>query len=85
MEKGLIILLVVFVVVAILHVVTMRSLALPPERKKKFRKIAWYLYGVMFMVLGLLSQLESGSFSLINSMQMAIGGLVLTLNYFNKI
>ena len=85
MEKGLIILLAVFVVVGILHFVSMRSLALPPERKKKLRKIVWYLYGAMFMVLGLLRQLDLGGLSLLNSMQMAIGGLILTLNYFNKI
>ncbi|MCK0130170.1 hypothetical protein MWU59_01535 [Flavobacteriaceae bacterium F08102] len=85
MWKGIAILLVVFVVVAILHIVAMKSLSISSERKKKLRKLFWYLYGMMFLVLGLVNQLEKGSFSLLNTGQMIIGGVILMLNYFNKI
>ena len=62
MSKGLLILLGTFIVVAILHVVSMKMTKISEAKKSSFRKIFWYFYGITFMLSGGINLLEKGGY-----------------------
>ena len=60
MGKGLLILLGTFIVVAILHVVSMKMTKISEAKKIHYRKFFWYFYGIIFMLSGGINLLEKG-------------------------
>ena len=55
MGKGLLILLGTFIVVAILHVVSMKIMKISEAKKSSFRKVFFYIYGVFLVLSGIFS------------------------------
>jgi len=85
MGKGLIIMLTVFVIVGILHFISMRMMKFSEIKKQKFRKVFWYFYGVIFTLSGLINLIEKEELNFIFLTQMIIGLLFIILNFLGKI
>jgi len=85
MEKGLLIMLVVFVIVGILHFISMRMMKISEINKQKYRKLFWYFYGVIFALSGLVNLIEKKELNFIFLTQLMIGLLIIILNFLNKI
>ncbi len=85
MGKGLIIMLTVFVIVGILHFVSMRMMKISEIKKQKFRKVFWYFYGVIFTLSGLVNLIEKEELNFIFLTQMILGLLFIVLNFLGKI
>ncbi len=85
MGKGLIIMLTVFVIVGILHFVSMRMMKISEIKKQKFRKVFWYFYGVIFTLSGLVNLIEKEELNFIFLTQMIVGLLIIILNFLGKI
>ncbi len=85
MGKGFLILIVTFIVVGIIHLVSMKMTKIPETKKSSYRKVFWYFYGVFFLSSGLVNQLEKEAFSWIFSVEILVGLAILILNILGKI
>ena len=85
MGKGVLILLGTFIVVAILHLVSMKMTKISEAKKSSYRKVFWYFYGMFFLSSGVLNQLEKEAFSWIFSIEILVGLAILILNFLGKI
>ena len=85
MGKGFLILIVVFIVVGIIHLVSMKKTKISETKKSSYRKVFWYFYGMFFLSSGLVNQLEKEAFSWIFSVEILVGLAILILNILGKI
>ena len=85
MGKGFLILIVVFIVVGIIHLVSMKMTKISEIKKSSYRKVFWYFYGMFFLSSGLVNQLEKEAFSWIFSVEILVGLAILILNILGKI
>ena len=85
MGKGVLILLGTFIVVTILHLVSMKMAKISEAKKSSYRKVFWYLYGTLFLFSGVINLLEKEAFSWIFSIEILVGLAILILNFLGKI
>lgn len=85
MGTGILILIGTFVVVGILHIISMRAMKFSEAKKTRFRKFLWYFYGIIFMISGGINLIEKGAFHWSFFLQFIIGLLTLILNLLGKI
>lgn len=85
MGKGFLIFIVVFIVVGIIHLVSMKMTKISETKKSSYRKVFWYFYGMFFLSSGLVNQLEKEAFSWIFSVEILVGLAILILNILGKI
>ena len=85
MGKGFLILIVVFIVVGIIHLVSMKMTKISETKKSSYRKVFWYFYGMFFLSSGLVNQLEKEAFSWIFSVEILVGLAILIFNILGKI
>jgi cell division protein FtsW (lipid II flippase) len=85
MEKGVLILIGTFVVVGVLHIISMRAMRLSETKKTHFRKFFWYFYGIIFMISGGINLIDKGAFHWSFFLQFIIGLLTIILNLLGKI
>lgn len=85
MGEGFLILIVTFIVVGIIHLVSMKMTKIPETKKSSYRKVFWYFYGMFFLSSGLVNQLEKEAFSWIFSVEILVGLAILILNILGKI
>ena len=48
MTKGLLILFFVILTIAIIHFCSLRMMRVSEEKKWKYKKVFWYIYGFLF-------------------------------------
>ena len=85
MSKGLLILLGTFIVVAILHVVSMKMTKLSEAKKLSFRKVFFYIYGVFLVLSGILQCIEKDEIRVVFLIQFLVGLVMVILNFLGKI
>jgi len=85
MSKGLLIMLIVFVVIALLHIISLKMMRLNEKKKRKFRKVFWYFYGIIFLLQGLAIIIEKERFVLVSVVMSILGLVTIILNYLDKI
>jgi len=85
MEKGLLILFIVFIGVGIVHYISMKAIKISEEKKSTFRKVFYYFYGLVFFAQGIVNMIEKGEFVIISLLMSLIGVTVLILNFLGKI
>jgi hypothetical protein len=85
MGKGLLILLGTFIVVAILHVVSMKMTNISEAKKSSFRKVFFYIYGVFLIFSGILQCIEKDEIRVVFLIQSLCGLVMVILNFFGKI
>jgi hypothetical protein len=85
MLKGLLIMLAVFVVVAGIHVFSMRIARIPQEKKERYRKRFWIFYALYFICWGILNMLSKERFDWFDFGFVIIGVTYLILIFFKKL
>lgn len=85
MGKGLLIMIIVFAVVALLHIISLKMTRLNENKKRQFRKIFWYFYGVLFTAQGVVRMIEKERFIIISIIMCIVGLSSIVLNYYDKI
>jgi TRAP-type mannitol/chloroaromatic compound transport system permease small subunit len=85
MGKGFLILIITFLVIGVLHFVSMRTTKLSESKKTHFRKFFWYFYGIIFMLSGGINLIEKEEFHWNFTLQFIIGLVTVILNLFGKI
>jgi uncharacterized membrane protein len=85
MGKGFLILMGTFVLIGVLHIVSIKTMKLSGTKKTRFRKIFWYCYGILFMLSGGINLIEKGEFHWSFTFQFIIGLVVVILNLLGKI
>ena len=85
MEKGILILLGTFIVVAILHVVSMKIMKISEAKKSSFRKVFFYIYGVFLALSGILQCIEKDEIRVVFLIQSLCGLVMVILNFLGKI
>ena len=85
MGKGLLILLGTFIVVAILHVVTMKMTKISEAKKLSFRKVFFYIYGIFLLLSGILQCIEKDEIRIVFLIQSLCGLVMVILNFLGKI
>ena len=85
MGKGLLILLGTFIVVAILHLVSMKMTKISEAKKSSFRKVFFYIYGVFLVLSGILQCIEKDEIRVVFLIQSLCGLVMVILNFLGKI
>ena len=81
MGKGLLILLGTFIVVAILHVVSMKMTKIFEAKKIHYRKFFWHFYGITFMLSGGINLIEKGEYGWSFLIQFLVCLVTVILNF----
>ena len=84
MGKGLLILLGTFIVVGILHVVTMKMTKISEAKKLSFRKVFFYIYGIFLLLSGILQCIEKDEIRIVFLIQSLCGLAFVILNFTGK-
>lgn len=84
MGKGLLILLGTFIVVAILHVVTMKMTKISEAKKLSFQKVFFYIYGIFLLLSGILQCIEKDEIRIVFLIQSLCGLAFVILNFTGK-
>ena len=83
MVKGIIILLVVFIIVGIIHFISMKTMNLSETKKSHCRKIFWYFYGSFLIISGGVNLINDFHWSFI--IELLIGLIIMVaLNFLGK-
>lgn len=85
MEKGLLILIGTFLIVGVVHFVSMRTSKLSETKKSHYRKFFWYFYGIIFMLSGGVNLIGKGEFHWSFTLQFILGLVTVILNLLGKI
>ena len=85
MGKGLLILLGTFLVVAILHVVSMKMTKISEAKKSSFRKVFFYIYGVFLVLSGILQCIEKDEIRVVFLIQSLCGLAFVILNFLGQL
>jgi len=84
MGKGILILLGTFIVIAILHVVSMKMTKISEAKKLSFRKVFFYIYGVFLIFSGILQCIEKDEIRVVFLIQSLCGLALVILNFTGK-
>lgn len=85
MGKGVLILIGTFVVVAILHLVSLKIMKISEAKKSYLRKLFWYFYGIILILSGSVNLVAKGEFYWSFSIQLLLGVIIIILNLLGKI
>ena len=85
MTKGLLIFFIVLIVIAIIHFVSLRMIRVAEEKKWKYRKVFWYIYGFLFAISGFVNMLPFEEIKPFAFIQCLCGIVILVLHYLGKI
>ena len=84
MEKGVLIFAIVFISILILNFAIINLAFLPEVKKNKIRKVFWYLYGLLFVISGMVNFFDKENFSFIFSIQILLGIVTIILTFLGK-
>lgn len=82
---GLLILLGTFVVVGMIHFISMKMMKIPETKKTVYRNFFWYFYGIVLMFDGALNLIEKGAFYWSFTILFLVGLIIIILNLLRKI
>lgn len=82
---GFLILLGTFVVVGMIHFISMKMMKIPETKKTVYRNFFWYFYGIVLMFDGALNLIEKGAFYWSFTILFLVGLIIIILNLLGKI
>jgi hypothetical protein len=85
MTKGLLVFFIVLVVIAIIHFISLRMIQIAEEKKWKYKKVFWYIYGFLFAVSGFVNMFPFEEIKPFAFIQFLCGIVVLVLHCLGKI
>jgi len=83
MDKGLFIMICVFIVIIIIHFISLKTYKLSKVAKNNLRKKWWYFYGFYFIAYGFSLNIQKG-FDLIGIGFIILAIFILYTNYKGK-
>jgi len=84
-EKEFLILIRTFLVIGVVHFVSIRTSKLSEIKKSNYKKFFWYFYAIIFMLSGGVNLIEKGEFDWVLALQFIIGLVFVILNLLGKI
>jgi uncharacterized membrane protein len=85
MRKGLLILILTFIIVGLIHYISIKSLKISEVKKYKYRRLFWYFYSIIFMLSGGINLMEKAEFYWSFFLQFLVGLMIFILNFLEKI
>jgi uncharacterized membrane protein len=85
MRKGLLILILTFIIVGLIHYISIKSLKISELKKYKYRRLFWYFYSIIFMLSGGINLMEKAEFYWSFFLQFLVGLIIFILNFLEKI
>ena len=85
MEKGVFIMISVFLFITVIHFVSIKLIRTSKERKERLKTIFIYIYGVAYAIIGVIQLEFNGGGSIFSILQIACGVTFIILNYFGKL
>jgi uncharacterized membrane protein len=85
MSKGLLILILTFIIVGLIHYISIKSLKISEVKKYKYRRLFWYFYSIIFMLSGGINLMEKAEFYWSFFLQFLVGLIIFILNFLEKI
>jgi uncharacterized membrane protein len=85
MRKGLLILILTFIIVGLIHYISIKSLKISEVKKYKYRRLFWYFYSIIFMLSGGINLMEKAEFYWSFFLQFLVGLIIFILNFLEKI
>jgi len=85
MNKGILILFGTFLVIGIVHFVSMKLINIPESKKATFRKLFWYFYGILWLLLGTIKSISHDDFHWTFLIEPVLGLVIIVLNLLGKI
>ena len=82
---GHLILLGTFVVVGMIHFISMKMMKIPETKKTVYRNFFWYFYGIVLMFYGAFNLIEKGAFYWSFTILFLVGLIIIILNLLGKI
>ena len=85
MEKMSFIMIVLFLFVGIAHFVSLKVIDFSVEKKNRLRRIFFYFYGMIYVVIGVIQLVYTENQVNSSSLQIIIGVVFIVLNYLKKL
>tara|TARA_B110000238_G_scaffold85233_1_gene93722 strand:+ start:2230 stop:2499 length:270 start_codon:yes stop_codon:yes gene_type:complete len=85
MEKMSFIMIVLFLFVGIAHFVSLKVIDFSVEKKNRLRRIFFYFYGMIYVVIGVIQLVYTENQVNSSSLQIIIGVIFIVLNYLKKL
>ena len=85
MGKGFLVLIGTFLIIGVVHFISMRTSKLSENKKSHYRKFFWYFYGIFFMLSGGVNLIEKGEFRWNFTFKLLFGLVTVILNLLGKI
>jgi hypothetical protein len=85
MSIGLLILILTFLVVGLIHYISIKSLEISELKKYKYRRLFWYFYSIIFMLSGGINLIEKAEFYWSFFLQFLAGLIIFILNFTERI
>ena len=85
MSKGLLILFGTFVVIGVIHFISMKMVRISEAKKLHYRKVFWYLYAALLILTAVVNLVEGGILHWSFLTQFLLGLTILILNFLGKI
>ena len=79
------ILILTFIVIGLIHYISIKSLKISEVKKYKYRRLFWYFYSTIFMLSGGINLIEKAEFYWSFFLQFLVGLIVFILNFLEKI
>jgi uncharacterized membrane protein len=74
-----------FLVVGLIHYISIKSLKISELKKYKYRRLFWYFYSIIFMLSGGINLIEKAEFYWSFFLQFLVGLIIFILNFIEKI
>lgn len=84
MSKGLLILFGTFVVIGVIHFISMKMVRISEAKKLHYRKVFWYLYAALLILTAVVNLVEGGILHWSFLTQFLLGLTILILNFLGK-
>ncbi|MFQ3334949.1 MAG: quinol-cytochrome oxidoreductase complex cytochrome b subunit [Candidatus Arcticimaribacter sp.] len=85
MEKMSFIMIMLFLFVGIAHFVSLKVIDFSVEKKNRLRRIFFYFYGMIYVVIGVIQLVYTENQVNSSSLQIIIGVIFIVLNYLKKL
>ena len=74
-----------FIVVGLIHYISIKLLKISEVKKYKYRRLFWYFYSIIFMLSGGINLIEKAEFYWSFFLEFLVGLIIFILNFLDKI
>jgi hypothetical protein len=85
MERGLFIMISVFLLIVVIHLISLKLIRTSEKKKKYLRTIFFYIYGVAYVIIGVMQLEPNDTGNIFPILQIAGGIIFIVLNYLGEL